>query len=211
MVPDHWSNDAMVSMDRCGLATNLTAKLAQQGLTKILEVSLLPHKNLFPLPYEMRGYWNQLSSLVLSPEVLSPEMLAPEFGGVYLCKFELMCSGAARRENAMWGNWRGEFWFHFPFLILSTIFLFFCQLYFSCSKIAFFNSCPVYLKCNLREMKMRVVRGISLSIPLSPIQARARAGSPRPKQAPPPPSAPEVVSPSLPSSTLPHICWRELE
>ena len=46
-------------------------------------------------------------------------------------------------------------------------------------------------------MKMRVVRGISLSIPLSPIQARARAGSPRPKQAPPPPSAPEVVSPSL--------------
>ena len=55
----------------------------------------------------------------------------------------------------------------------------------------------IHIKCSLREMKMRVVRGISLSIPLSPIQARARAGSPRPKQAPPPPSAPEVVSPSL--------------
>ena len=23
MVPDHWSNDAMVSMDRCGLLTNI--------------------------------------------------------------------------------------------------------------------------------------------------------------------------------------------
>ena len=44
---------------------------------------------------------------------------------MYLCKFELMCSGAARRENAMWGNWRGELWFHFPFLSLSTIFFFF--------------------------------------------------------------------------------------
>ena len=91
---------------RKGNATNLIAKLAQQGFTKILEVSLLPHKNLFPLPYEMRGYWNQLNSLVLSPEVLSPEilspeMLAPEFSGVYVCKYEPMCSGAARRENAM--------------------------------------------------------------------------------------------------------------
>ena len=26
MVPDHWSNDAMVSMDRCGLIGNLRAE-----------------------------------------------------------------------------------------------------------------------------------------------------------------------------------------
>ena len=168
--------------------SHFTAKVAQQGFAKILEVLLLHHKNVFPLPYEMRGYWNQLNFLVLSPEI----------GGVYV-------------SVQIWAHvqWRGEegkcnvrelkrrvlISLSFPDSV-NHISLF-CQLYFSCSKITFFNSCPVYLKCNLREMKMRVVRGISLSIPLSPIQARARAGSPRPKQAPPPPSAPEVVSPSL--------------
>ena len=40
MVPDHWSNDAMVSMDRCGLLPNtkvefITGIVGMTGISKI--------------------------------------------------------------------------------------------------------------------------------------------------------------------------------
>ena len=89
----------------------------------------------------------------ITRNVISPEML-PHQNLVDLCKSEPMRNGAAN-----WGKMQCEgiegrdftfhFWFRKPYFS-------FCQLYFSCSRSAFFNSFQTHLKCNLRETKMRV-------------------------------------------------------
>ena len=81
--------------------------------------------------------------------------------------------------------------FHFPFPILQILFLFFCKLYFSCSKSVFVQSCKMYL--NAIEEESEKVRGFH-----SPFHFRRQQPEPTsPSQAYLPPSAPEVVSLSL--------------